>query len=247
MGFLQSHRMETPSSLHGCDIGPFKLRNLYYLKLMSRLACITCGPAYEPLDKVRRITNFSTGEIGFILTDAFLKSGFDVICFRGEGAISPAPSGADVRAFSTNESLADGLRSLDRTPTVILHAAALCDFVLEDIGGAEGASKLSSRAGSIRLTLKPAKKVLPELRGWFPEACIIGWKYELDGTREQAISRAAVQIREARTDGCVVNGSAYGSGFGLLLPGSISPLHFPDKSALASHLAGLPDINRNDR
>ena len=201
------------------------------------MACITCGPAYEPLDRVRRITNFSTGEIGAVLAEAFLRSGFDVVCFRGEAASFPPPDGAVVRAFTTNESLADGLRSLGRAPDVILHAAALSDFVLESIEGADGLSKLSSRSGSIRLTLKPAKKVLPEMRGWFPEARVIGWKYELDGTREQAISRAEAQIQEARTDACVVNGSAYGQGFGLLLPdGSLTD--FPNKESLASHLAG---------
>lgn len=202
---------------------------------MRPLACITCGPAYEPLDKVRRITNFSTGEIGAILTGAFLRAGFEVVCFRGEAAAFPPPGGADVRSFSTNESLADGLRSLARSPTVVLHAAALCDFVLEGIEGADGGDKLNSRAGTIRLTLKPAEKILPKLRLWFPDARIIGWKYELDGSRDQAVARASAQILEARTDACVVNGSAYGPGFGLLTrDGRLE--HFPDKSAVATRL-----------
>jgi phosphopantothenoylcysteine synthetase/decarboxylase len=206
---------------------------------MPLLACITCGPAYAPLDKVRRITNFSTGEIGTVLTEAFLRAGFEVICFRGEAATFPAPAGADVRPFSTNESLAAGLLALPRTPDVVLHAAALCDFVLEGIEGADGGDKLSSRAGTIRLTLKPAEKVLPKIRIWFPCARIIGWKYELDGSRDQALARASAQIRDARTDACVVNGSAYGSGFGIVTPdGSLR--HFPDKAALATHLTARP-------
>ncbi|MEI8311859.1 MAG: phosphopantothenoylcysteine decarboxylase [Verrucomicrobiota bacterium] len=204
---------------------------------MPPLACITCGPAYEPIDKVRRITNFSTGEIGAVLAGAFLRAGFEVVCFRSEAATFPPPAGADVRPFSNNESLAVGLRSLGRAPATILHSAALCDFVMESIEGADGGDKLSSRAGSIRLTLKPAEKVLPKMREWFPDARIIGWKFELDGTRETAVARAAAQIIEARTDACVVNGSAYGPGFGLLTPDSRLQ-HFPDKPALAKHLAG---------
>ena len=47
------------------------------------------------------------------------------------------------------------------------------------------------------LTLKPAEKILPKIRGWFPDARIIGWKFELDGPRDQAITRAQAQIREA--------------------------------------------------
>ena len=205
---------------------------------MPPLACITCGPACEPIDKVRRITNFSTGEIGTVLAGAFLRRGFEVVCFRGDSATFPPPGGADVRPFSTNESLASGLRSLERPPAVVLHAAALCDFVLDSIDGAEGGDKLSSRAGIIRLSLRPAEKILPKIREWFPEARIVGWKYELDGPRERAISAAAAQIREARTNACVVNGSAYGPGFGLLLPDDRIQ-HFPDKPALADYLATI--------
>ena len=206
---------------------------------MNPLACITCGPAFEPLDNVRRITNSSTGELGAVLAEACLRAGWDVVCFRGEASTFPPPAGVDVRPFSTNGSLAAALRSLERPPALVLHAAALCDFVLESIEGADGAAKLDSRSGPIRLTLRPAEKILPRIRTWFPDSRIIGWKFELDGMREQAIARASAQILEARTDACVVNGAAYGPGFALLAPGH-PPLHFPDKPALAGHLAALP-------
>jgi len=200
------------------------------------LALITCGPASAPIDRVRRITNFSTGEIGAALAGAFRREGFDVVCFRGEGASFPMPAECEVRPFATNESLAAGLQGLAAAPDVVLHAAALSDFEVEGIEGADGTHKLSSRSGTIRLTLRPARKLLPELRGWFPNARIIGWKYELDGTGDQAIGRAAAQIAAARTDACVVNGAAYGAGFGLLAAaGQLE--HFPDKAALAAALA----------
>lgn len=205
---------------------------------MPPLACITCGPAYEPIDAVRRITNFATGEIGSLLAEAFLRAGFDVVCFRGVGATWPPHPEADVRAFSTNDSLARGLRGLDRQPGIILHAAALCDFVVESIEGSDGAAKLDSRSGPVRLTLAPAAKVLPEIRKWFPGTLIVGWKYELDGTRELALSRAARQIQEAGSDACVVNGAAYGAGFGLVLAAG-GTVHFPDKPALARRLVAM--------
>ena len=197
---------------------------------------ITAGPTYEPLDNVRRLTNFATGEIGSLLAGALAARGFDAICFRGEGSTFPAPAGTDVRPFSTNASLADGLRALARQPVAIFHAAALCDFVVAGIGGTAAAHKLTSRGEEVRLILKPAQKVLPLLRGWFPRAFIVGWKYELDGSRDEAVARGAQQIREAQTNACVVNGAAFGEGFGLLLPdGSLLPV--PDKTALADQLA----------
>lgn len=203
--------------------------------MSSQPACITCGPSYEPLDRVRRITNFSTGEMGTILSTVFAARGFDVICFRGEGATFSPPECAEVRPFSTNASLAAGLLALERPPAIILHAAALCDFSVGGIAGADGSLKLDS-GRPLHLTLLPAEKVLLRMRGWFPQALIVGWKYELDGSRADAIARAAAQIREARGDGCVVNGAAFGDGFGLLLPdGSLSVT--PDKISLAEKLA----------
>jgi phosphopantothenoylcysteine synthetase/decarboxylase len=206
---------------------------------MGRLAVITCGPAHAPIDSVRQITNFATGEIGTILSHELASRGFEVICLRGEGSTAAAPVGVEVRGFSTNESLAQALRELPRQPDAVFHAAAMCDFEVEKIEGPEIQNKLSSRCESLRLTLRPAPKILPTLRGLFPAAKIVGWKYELDGSREDAIARARHQIAECRTDACVLNGAAYGEGFGLVLPGTKEIPQFADKKSLACALGSL--------
>ena len=202
------------------------------------LAVITCGPAYAPIDSVRRITNFATGEIGAILSGELRSAGWDVICLRGEGSTAAAPGGVAVRTFSTNESLVSLLRSLPAVPGAIFHAAALCDFQVASIAGGQGEKKIPTRDGALTLHLKPAPKVLPFLREWFPEAFIVGWKYELDGDRAGALAKGASQIRECRTDGCVVNGAAFGPGFGILLPDG-RVVEQGGKTGLASALAGL--------
>ena len=202
------------------------------------LAVVTCGPAYSPIDSVRRITNFATGEIGAILSRALLDAGWEVLCLRGEGSTAPAPEGVDVHSFSTNESLAALFQDLPQKPNAIFHAAALCDFQVASIEGACGMKKIPTRDGAVSLRLEPAPKILPRLREWFPEALIVGWKYELDGDRVEALSKGAVQIRECRTNACVVNGVAFGPGFGILLPDG-RLLEEPGKTALAGALAGL--------
>jgi len=203
---------------------------------LKPLALISCGPASSPIDDVRRITNFSTGEIGVVLSGAFQSAGFDVVCFRGEGATFPAPDGVDVRPFSTNESLDEGFRTLGRQPDVVLHAAALCDFSVLRVEGADASRKISSRAGTLRIILEPAPKILPLLREWFPGALLVGWKYEMDGSRSDALEKGAAQLREAHTDACIVNGAAFGPGFGMLLPGGELEV-LPDKSTLSTRLA----------
>ena len=210
------------------------------------LALVTCGPAHEPIDGVRRITNHSTGEIGTILSETLSASGFEILCLRGEMAGHPAPKNARVVAFSTNGALLNILQTLPVQPLAVFHAAALSDFTVHRIEGSEGARKIRSTAGELRLILRPAEKILPRLRALFPNSIIVGWKYELDGSRADAIARARKQINNSRTNACVVNGSAYGKGFGFLTRESEEFPHFADKSELCAFLATwtLEAVNR---
>ena len=187
---------------------------------------VTCGPAMAPIDEVRRITNFSTGKLGITMANACAAAGHDVTCFKGEMATSPLPTaeGVKLRRFTTNDDLFAKFQALATEGDVdaILHAAALCDYevdaVLDEQGREQRVAKVPSRAGALTLRLRPARKVLPALRDLFPAARIVGWKYELVGVREDALAAGARQLAEARTDLCVVNGAAYGPGFGVLEP-----------------------------
>ena len=202
---------------------------------------VTCGPSFEPIDGVRRLSNFSTGELGLLLSAALSHAGHEVICLKGEGAVSRVdPGGARVDSFSTNATLLERLRELGANGAgAVFHAAALCDYQVETARTSNGvqmtAKKIPSRAGKLTLTLIPALKLLPELRGIFPSTKIVGWKYELDGTRDDAETKAREQIATCGTDACVVNGAAWGAGFGFFEPGrGIVP--FADKPALCSFL-----------
>lgn len=195
---------------------------------------VTCGPAHAPIDEVRRITNFATGEIGHLLSLGLKECGFDVLCLRGEGATYPPPPEVETLPFSTNESLLDLFRAQAADIHAVFHAAALCDFDVEPIPQ----KKISSAIPEWQITLRPAVKVLPLLRGMFPDALLVGWKYELEGTRDDVLARAQNQIRTAHTDLCVVNGSAYGEGFGIL--GRNHPLQeLPNKAALSQYLSSV--------
>lgn len=182
---------------------------------------ITCGPSYEPIDRARRLTNFSTGRLGAVLTDSLADAGWPVWCLRGEGATHPAPAKAQrVLAFGTNDDLLQLLvrAAAESEFTAVLHAAALCDYRVARIEDSSGtalqSAKIPTRMGDLTLALAPATKVLPKLRTLFPNSRLVGWKYELEGGRDEALARARRQIAEARVDACVLNGDAYGPGFG---------------------------------
>ncbi len=200
---------------------------------------VTCGPGVVPIDEVRRISNVSTGELGVMLANGFAAAGCEVACLRSRAATTDVRLAAGVERvdFETNDELAAAL--LPRAADVIFHTAALADFSVAEIrnltGRELGAAKISSRAGGITIRLEPAAKVIASLREWFPKARIVGWKYELVGGREEALAAGRRQLAEARTDGCVVNGSAFGPGFGFLGPdGSLT-----DFASKAELVAGL--------
>ena len=203
---------------------------------------ITCGPSYEPIDGARRMTNMSTGKLGITLANTLTDAGHEVVCLKGEGATCfDRLRAAFVRSFTTNEDLADQLHALSATfqADAVLQVAALCDFKVAraftsdaDLGAAK---KITTRAGEVTLVLAPTLKVLPKLRLWFPCAIIVGWKYELAGSRADAFAAAWRQLRECGIDACVLNGAAYGEGFAVCEPPQ-SVRHCPDTTALAAFL-----------
>lgn len=186
---------------------------------------ITFGPGFEPIDQARRLTNFSTGKLGSQLANHFHQLGWDVHCLRAEGATYSGPLDAgEVEPFTTNDDLTLRLERIGRGPRVdaVFHAAALCDFrvarIVNPMGEQVSSPKIATRDGRLTLELEPATKVLPRLRGWFPEATIVGWKYELAGGRDDAFAKAWRQLAECGTEACVLNGAAHGPGFTICQP-----------------------------
>ncbi len=190
------------------------------------LAIVTCGPGVSPIDSVRRISNFSTGELGVRLSECLLEHGWDVVCFRSTASTYPAPNSSRLRleAFTTNEELEEKLQLLENAEDVrvVFHAAALSDFIVSQVLSLEGepleSLKFSSRLPGLNLILTPARKILPQLPQLFPMARVIGWKFELEGDQALALLRGADQIRENGAALCVVNGAAFGDGYGILTP-----------------------------
>jgi phosphopantothenate---cysteine ligase (CTP) len=189
---------------------------------------ITAGPTFEPLDEVRRLTNFSTGRLGCGLADFLTTRGHTVTLLIGEQATWTGDRHASrVETFTTTADLRGRLQAM-ASPSVgaVFHAAAVSDFKFGRVWqrGADGsltavtAMKIPTRGDSMLVELLPTEKVIGGLRDWFPRACLVGWKYEMDGGCADAIARAVRQMRENRTDACVANGAAYGPGFGLVAP-----------------------------
>ncbi|MGA2747256.1 MAG: phosphopantothenoylcysteine decarboxylase [Verrucomicrobiota bacterium] len=214
---------------------------------------VTAGPTYEELDEVRRLTNFSTGTVGTELASFLAARGHEVVLLRGHYSTCPAPPPAlaeGTHIFTTTADLCQRLRSLGQgRADAVFHAAAVSDFAFGKIWrrSKDGAleevrsAKIPTGEETTLAELVPTPKIIGELRGWFPNAFLAGWKYELEGDCAQALARGARQLEANRTDVCVVNGRAYGDGYGLVTgPGKCD--HLLDKETLFIRLLALARI-----
>jgi phosphopantothenate---cysteine ligase (CTP) len=201
---------------------------------------VTAGPTYEPLDKVRRLTNFSTGRLGTELANYLTAHGHDVTLLIGEQATWAGERRAGkIQVFTTTLDLRRRLKALSKGEVhAVFHVAAVSDFRFGKVWVKAGegimkqvvSGKISTRAGLLTAELVPTPKLISDLRGWYPKAKLVGWKYEVDGNREHVIELAKRQLAECRTDLCVANGPGYGLGFGLVCASNSK--HFRAKEEL---------------
>ncbi|MEM6601463.1 MAG: phosphopantothenoylcysteine decarboxylase [Verrucomicrobiota bacterium] len=193
----------------------------------ARRILITAGPAVTQIDAVRQITNHSTGGLGSQLTEQLSLQQHSVTLLRSRYCTAPPPAGKHHHvSFTCGKSLLDEIRRLSRKQPfdAVWHAAAVGDFAIEKITDEEGnlldhQQKIQSRSGKIQLHLIPAPKLLEEFRSLFPGSCIVGWKYETDGTREDVYGKARQQIARCSIDACVANGLPFHNQFHICQPG----------------------------
>ena len=207
---------------------------------------VTAGPTFEPLDDVRRLTNFSTGRLGTELANFLTAHGHKVTLLIGESATwSGERKASSVKTFSTTADLRAKLKAFSgKKVDAIFHAAAVSDFAFGQVfketkagefSALKASKKISTRQGAMLVELVPTPKIIAELRGWFPKTKIIGWKFEANGGRAEALRAAEKQLADCGTDFCVANGPAYGQGFNLVSAGGQK--HFADAPKLFSALA----------
>jgi phosphopantothenoylcysteine synthetase/decarboxylase len=196
---------------------------------------VTAGPTFEPLDEVRRLTNFSAGRLGTELANFLTAQGHEVTLLIGESATYRGERRTKkVQVFSTTSDLRSQLKALAGNRVgAIFHAAAVSDFSFgklfqRDARGTlrpfRSSKKISTRSGNLMVELVPTPKIIAELRGWFPQAILCGWKFEANGGRTDALRAAERQMADCGTDYCVANGPAYGKGFCLV--GQADRKHF---------------------
>lgn len=148
---------------------------------------ILAGGTAEPIDKVRVITNLSSGKTGISLAEEFCRQNYDVEVIKGLG--KDIPYYIKSENVVTSEEMLEKALERGENADIIISCAAISDYAPES--NFEG--KLSSDIETQVINLKQTPKVLERLRKEFPKKIIIGYKAEyginLDELKEKAQSR----------------------------------------------------------
>ncbi len=141
---------------------------------------VTGGGTREPIDAVRYIGNHSSGRTAAVLADELSRLGHTVTWLGGTGSIEPTAN--VTRAYySSFQDLDQQLQSLLGAGHFdgVIHAAAISDFSVSQVGGHQGAcsEKLSS-GGLLNISLTPNPKLLNRLRDYArnPALRVVGFK-----------------------------------------------------------------------
>jgi len=166
---------------------------------------ITAGGTREPIDRVRAITNTSTGVTGVALASVLAALGHEIELLRSAHATAPSPNLALAnQTFTDTASLEAALRTRLSTGEVdaVLMAAAVADYrPAEPLLG-----KISSETDELTLRLVRVPKLLPQLRAMSPRPLrVIGFKLTVASTNAERLAAVAAQFESGSVDAVVHN------------------------------------------
>lgn len=183
---------------------------------------ITSGGTSEKIDRVRSITNHSTGRLGKIIAETFLDKGDQVTLVTTPKAVRPAahPNLTIVQIENVAE-LLETLEQLVHTHDVLIHAMAVSDYTPVYMTGLEAVaassdmteflnktnseSKISSQDDVQVLFLKKTPKIISLVKKWNTDIRLIGFKLLVDVSDEDLLKTARASLIKNQAEIIVAN------------------------------------------
>ncbi|QLB52247.1 phosphopantothenate--cysteine ligase [Streptococcus sanguinis] len=183
---------------------------------------ITSGGTSEKIDRVRSITNHSTGQLGKIIAETFLDKGDQVTLVTTLKAVRPAahPNLTIVQIENVAE-LLESLEPLIHTHDVLIHAMAVSDYtpiymtgletvaassnMTEFLNKTNSESKISSQDDVQVLFLKKTPKIISLVKKWNPDIRLIGFKLLVDVSDEELLKTARGSLIKNQAEIIVAN------------------------------------------
>lgn len=155
---------------------------------------VTGGPTRAYLDRVRFLSNVSTGEVAFHLCRELKRRGAVVFAVCGPSAFDFSSLRLEgLREVQTNDEMRRAVLSAcrDFRPDVAIFSAAVLDFAPARMR----AGKVKSRDGTWSLVLRPTPKIVDEVARKHPAIRRFGFKLEWRRPRGTTPERLADRLR----------------------------------------------------
>ncbi len=174
------------------------------MTLEGRRVLITSGPTRGHIDRVRFITNKSTGRLGMMIAERALEARAQVTFVYGKGSLTPGPHPA--LSLVEIETVSDLLSALERELAAkphdaIIHLMAVLDY--EPVRFTPGKTPSGKEEWVVRL--RPTPKVISRMKEWAPEALLVGFKLEDRCTDDELIAEAVALAKRNDASFVVAN------------------------------------------
>lgn len=164
---------------------------------------VTAGPTQVKIDRVRVLSNVSTGKTGFLVAKQLCRS-FDVTLLLGRsGVVCKENRYFKVKRFTYFKELRELLKKelKNKSYKAVVHTAAVSDFMPQR----SYKGKLSSKKENVVLKLKPAPKIIREIKKADRNVFLIQFKLEVDKSDSVLFKKGYNSLRENNSDFVVVN------------------------------------------
>ncbi len=164
-------------------------------------AVVTAGPTRGWIDRVRFVTNPSSGKMGIEIAREISLRGGEVVLVLGPTCEKPPATVETVRVDTPEEMLSAVRDALERTEaSLFVSAAAVLDFTPR-----EREDRKRPSGEPYEVVLVPTKKIIDEVRSTHPDLFIVGFKVESGVSDEELVSRAKQKIDAGVCDLMVAN------------------------------------------
>ena len=177
---------------------------LYKKSFENKKIVITAGPTREFIDKVRFISNPSSGKMGFELATESVLRGGETILISGPTNLNPPPNLNFIRVDSAEEMYNEVSKYFDDANYLIM-SSAVCDFKpIERFD-----EKIKKEDFSYELKLEPTIDILKEMGKRKKNQKLVGFALETQNVFENAMKK----LIEKNLDMLIINTVSEESGF----------------------------------
>ena len=154
---------------------------------------ITSGGTREYIDDVRILTNVSSGRLGAVVADEFIRTyDHEVFYIHSSGAVLPKLS------TLCNCVEASSVRQVEETMNLIvpkvdmvIHAMAVSDFYFERENPTKvPGNSVEALAEYIKVNGRVSPKIISSVKKWNPDVILVGFKFTVGKTEEELVNIA---------------------------------------------------------